>query len=114
MTEQLIKKMHPIHVILVHFPSALYPFAFILETMGLCLQNNIYTQSAYFDLVGAYLFSCFAIVFGAIDFYKINQQHSGWKTASYHAALNIIWFIGFTVLLKLRYNLFIDNRLPSI
>ena len=105
--------MHPIHVILVHFPSALYPFSFVLEGMGRYFDYEPFSHSAFFTLVGGFGFSCLAIVFGVLDFYKLNQQHNGWKTASYHAVLNILWFIGFAVLLKLRFNVFVAEGLPS-
>ena len=106
--------MHPLHVVLVHFPSALYPFAFVMDFLGLYFQNKAYGDSAFYALVGGFGFSCLAIVFGVIDYYKLNPEHNGWKTASYHAGLNILWFFGFAILIKLRYNLFLENEIMSI
>lgn len=106
--------MHPLHVVLVHFPSALYPFAFVMDALGYYFDAITYGISAYYALSGGYAFSCLAIVFGVIDYYKINTKHKGWQTASYHAGLNILWFFGFTILLKLRYNLFMENEITSI
>lgn len=105
--------MHPIHVILVHFPSALYPFAFIMEILGYYFSKLSFSESAFYALVVGFGFSCLAIVFGVIDFYKLDQQHAGWKIAIYHAILNIIWLFGFAVLLKLRYNQFVGQIIPT-
>ncbi len=82
---------HPIHIMLVHFPSALIPFSLILETIGFFSISANYTNAATYALAGAVIFAIMAMIFGAIDFLKISSEDKAWKTASWHAGLNILW-----------------------
>lgn len=97
---------HRFHPMLVHFPSALYPFSVVMDGLGLWYDNSAFHLAALYSLEGALGMSVLAIIYGAIDFLQIDSKHSAWKTAGFHALLNACWFIMFGVLLfyRLKHN----------
>lgn len=111
---RLKEKMHPVHVVLVHFPSALYPFSLVMDALGIYYANLVFSASAYYALLFAFLSSLLAAVFGAIDYLNLKAEHKAFRTASIHGGLNVLWMLGFGVAVKLRHNFFSVNELPSI
>ena len=93
---------HRFHSMLVHFPSGLYPFSFIMDGLGFLLNNNSFTSAGLYSLIGACGSSILAMVYGAIDFLSIESGTSIWRKAGVHALLNSTWFIVFSILLLFR------------
>lgn len=106
-------KMHPFHVMLVHFPTGLYPFYVLSDLLGVIHDDLSFANAAFYALICGYGGSIIAAIFGAIDYFNIKTEHPGWSTASRHAALNIIWIIGFTIVLKLRYHYFVNTSVTN-
>ncbi|MEP4093341.1 DUF2231 domain-containing protein [Reichenbachiella sp.] len=111
---RLKEKMHPVHVVLVHFPSALYPFSLVMDSLGIYQSNLSFSASAYYALLFAFLSSLLAALFGIIDYLKIQAESTAFRTASIHGALNVLWMFGFAVAIKLRYNHFNADEQPSM
>ena len=93
---------HRFHLMLVHFPSALYPFSFVMDGLSLWLNDSAFGLAARYALYGALGMSVLTMIYGAIDFLQIDSKHQAWKTAGLHALLNVSWFIVFSVLLFYR------------
>jgi uncharacterized membrane protein len=87
---------------LVHFPSALYPFSFVMDGLSLWLDDFAFGFAAFYSLAGALGMSVITMIYGAIDFLQIDSKHPAWKTAGLHALLNVSWFIVFSMLLFYR------------
>jgi uncharacterized membrane protein len=87
---------------LVHFPSGLYPFSFVMDCLGLWSLQATFHAAATYALEGALAMSVFAMIYGAIDFLQIDSKHGAWKTAGIHALLNVCWFMVFGALLFYR------------
>lgn len=93
---------HPIHAMLVHFPSALLPVSVIFDTLAFILGNTALASAAFYTLVAGLIGGVCAAIFGAIDFYHLPPTHKAWSKAAIHASLNILWLCLFTVLVGLR------------
>jgi uncharacterized membrane protein len=87
---------------LVHFPIGLYPFTFVTDVIGTVTQNDGFFVAGLYALFGAAGMSIPAIVYGLIDFLKIEASTRAWKKAVLHALLNLLWFMIFCTLLFYR------------
>jgi uncharacterized membrane protein len=79
---------HPLHPMLVTAPSALLPFAAILDAMHNATGNDDYAKAAYYSLTGALVGGAAAAVAGAMDYLTIERDTDVKRTANVHAMLN--------------------------
>src|SRR5690348_7948551 len=93
---------HPIHSMLVHFPSALFPMTLIFDVISVCIQNNCLACAAFYCLAGGLFFGVIAACAGAIDYVRIPPNHNAWNKASLHALLNVTWIILFSIVFGLK------------
>lgn len=96
------KRTHPLHMMLVHFPSALYPFSLLMEFIGRYYQDPIYCNTALATLFGGILGAVLAMFSGIIELMKIKPDSKAWNIAIWHAGLNVIWMMIFGILLAIR------------
>lgn len=97
---------HPIHVMLVHFPSALVPTSFLFDLFGWIQTNDSYSIAGFYTLVVGIISGILAGIFGALDYARLPHVHMAWKKASLHALLNILWLIALITLCCLRLHTF--------
>lgn len=95
---------HPIHAMLVHFPSALFPVSVLFDALGFMLTDQALAGAAFYTLAAGLAGGVVAAIFGAMDFFRLSPEHEAWSKAGLHACLNIIWLCLFTVLFGLRMN----------
>jgi len=93
---------HPIHSMLVHFPSALFPVSLVFDVLALLLHDVSLASAAFYMLAAGLVGGFASVIFGAIDYYRLPASHAAWNKASLHGLLNIIWICLFTVVLGLR------------
>lgn len=93
---------HPIHAMLVHFPSALFPTGLTLDLLALILKQNLFPAGGFFCLAGGVIGGSAAALFGAIDYFRLPSTHPAWGKASLHALCNVVWLMLFGVLFILR------------
>ncbi len=93
---------HPMHMMLVHFPAALWPFGFVLDLLGAILRQPGLAAAGFYALAGGTVGGAAAAVFGAVDYFRMPSGHPGWTTASWHALLNSIWLMTFGTLAGIR------------
>lgn len=89
---------HPIHAMLVHFPSALFPTTLLFDIVSYIFEDALFALIAYYILGLGVISGVIAACFGAIDYVHLPPQHTAWKKASTHAVLNVIWLIVFATL----------------
>lgn len=87
---------------LVHFPSALYPFSLLMDFLSWATGNPAYGPAAVYSLIGALSMGIIAMIYGANDFAQIDPKNRAWKMAGIHALLNACWFIVYSSLLFYR------------
>lgn len=90
---------HRFHMMLVHFPTALYPFALVMDVLWLVTDIPDFKSAGFFSLVGGVGVSVLAMMYGIIDFLLIDSKDQKWNTAGIHGLLHLTWFIGFAILL---------------
>lgn len=95
---------HPIHSMLVHFPSALFPVSVIFDVVALLTGDKALASVAFYMLAAGLVGGIAAALFGAMDFYRLPPTHEAWGKAALHAGLNILWLCLFTVVFGLRVN----------
>lgn len=93
---------HRFHPMLVHFPSGLYPFSLLADIIGNVTLVDDFFKSGFYSLFAAVAMSVPAMLYGLIDFLKIEPSTLAWKKAGLHALLNLLWFIIFITLLFYR------------
>lgn len=103
--EQLTKGRlfgHPIHSILIHFPSALFPMSLVFDISGLWFQSACFACAAFYSLAAGVVLGFLASMMGLIDYLKLPSSHSAWNKASLHGLLSITWLTVFSIELGLR------------
>ncbi len=93
---------HPIHVMLVHFPAGLLPFGFVMDFCARIFDEPSFAAAAVYSYAGGVLLGSVAAVFGSMDYFRLSSDHSGWRTASLHALLNVVWIFSFAFIAGMR------------
>ncbi len=82
---------HPIHAMLVHFPSALFPTTLVLQGISLIKHDPSFAAAGFYTLVGGLIGGAGALTFGLIDYLNMPSSDPAWKKASIHAVCNLTW-----------------------
>jgi len=104
---------HPIHAMLVHFPSALFPVSLALDVIGLVSSDSSFASAAFYTLAAGLAGGAAAALFGAIDYFKIPSSHPAWLKATFHGGLNVIWLFSFAALFGARLKGYPEARIAS-
>jgi uncharacterized membrane protein len=95
---------HPIHIMLVAFPSALFPFECVCAGLGYYTQTQAFTDASFYAMAGGTLLGWAAIACGILDLLKAFRDYpKAVKTAVIHASLNTCVIIAYTVLTYSQY-----------
>ena len=98
---------HPIHVMLVHFPIALFAMGFVFSLMGQTNNDSSFTMAGYYALCSGVAIGLVAGIFGAIDLVGVyKNKPNGFKTGLIHASINLAVVIVFLVIAYSRYKLY--------
>jgi uncharacterized membrane protein len=94
---------HPIHVMTIHFPMALFPVGFIFDLIAY-LNNDLSLALTGFycmacGLAGAYL----ASVFGTMDLMNLPDDKTIRNKAFLHAGINFTGILVYTALIAFRF-----------
>ncbi len=93
---------HRFHMMLVHFPGALYPFTLLLDILWWITENPEFGFAARYSLIGAISMGVVAMIYGINDLVQIDPKSRAWKIAGIHALLNACWFVAYSSLLFYR------------
>lgn len=95
---------HPPHLMLNHFPSALFPVEFAFAVIGFYRQDPSFNDAAFYTLTGGVLLGWLAAFAGIMDLARIPKEQSvAQRTGLMHGALNTLVLCGYTVLLFLQW-----------
>ena len=90
---------HPVHIMLIHFPSALLPMDFACSALGYYTGNSSFTDASFFAMAGAVLLGFLAIITGTFDLLGlIEGKPLALKKALLHGGINATVIIAYSIL----------------
>lgn len=98
---------HPIHIVLIHFPSALLPMDLVCSLIARFGGPGSFTDAAFFAAAGGVLCGWLAVVAGAFDLVPLVKEKPGsLNKALIHGSINTTVLLGFTVTAYISYRHF--------
>ena len=95
---------HPIHVMMVHFPIALFIMGFVFSLLGMQQDDASLTMAGYYCICSGVLLGLAAGLFGALDLIGVyNKKRHAFPTGLLHASLNLVVVIVFGVIAYMTY-----------
>jgi len=89
---------HPLHVILIHFPSALFPMDLACSVYAYNGGPAALTEAAFFASFGGVILGCVAAITGAFDLVEVvKDKPRSVKKALVHGGINAMVLLGFMV-----------------
>ncbi len=90
---------HPVHVVLIHFPSALFPMDFACALIAIYTSNTSFNDSAFYAATGGVLTGWLAAMTGLLDLAGVaKDKPRSLNKALLHGGLNATVLLGYTVL----------------
>lgn len=90
---------HPIHLMLVHFPSALFPMDCVCSLLNFYTGNTSFYSAALYAMTGGVYLGWLASAFGAVDLFSGKMKDEKVvNTGFIHAGFNIAMLLVYTVL----------------
>lgn len=103
---------HPVHVMLIHFPVALWPAHWLFHVFAARLPSGVGPAAGWWLLVGGCVLGWLAAFFGALDLLALWRDGNERKLTSalIHGLVNGSVVLGFTVLAALEYGAYPEIR----
>src|SRR5882672_2161075 len=90
---------HPLHVMLIHFPAALFPMDFVCSLFGYFYKDFSFTQASFYAMMGGAVLGCVVVITGTFDLLSVvNEKSSIVKKALVHGGINSTVVIAYIVL----------------
>lgn len=100
---------HPVHMMLIHFPSALLPMDLICSVLGYYTGMTTFVEAGFFAMTGGVTLGILAIVTGAFDLIAVAEDKPlALKTALIHGGINTAVIMGYSILAFRAYREFPD------
>jgi uncharacterized membrane protein len=95
---------HPVHVMLIHFPSALFPMECVCYGIAYFTGNSTFAFAAFFAIMGGVALGWFSAIFGAWDMINITPENTNARGAALvHGGVNVSVVLIYSVLAFLLY-----------
>lgn len=94
---------HPIHVMIVHFPLALFPVSLLFDLVYYKSSDSSFSAMSFYCMVIGVTGGYIAAVFGTIDLVNLKKEPAVMNTALIHAGINVTVVFSYTILVALRY-----------
>ncbi|HTA63389.1 MAG TPA: DUF2231 domain-containing protein [Bacteroidia bacterium] len=89
---------HPIHLMLIHFPSALLPMECVCYGLFYYTGKLSFAEASYYAMLGAVITGWLAVVFGAMDVTKISaEKPKVMAKALIHGSINTTVLIAYSI-----------------
>jgi uncharacterized membrane protein len=100
---------HPLHVILIHFPTALLPMDLVCSVLSHNMNKPSLIDAAFFAMIGGVVFGWLAIVTGTFDLLKVaDEKPDLLKKVLVHGGINALVLSGYSIIFFLRYKSYPD------
>jgi uncharacterized membrane protein len=91
---------HPVHIMLIHFPSALLPMDLICSLFAYYTGNLFFTHAAYLAMAGGVGLGALAIITGTFDLISVAENKPlALKKALIHGGINSTVIIAYSLFL---------------
>ena len=105
---------HPIHLMFVHFPAALFPFEFACAFLAFYTGDKAFVHASFYAMTGGVVLGWLAITFGSLDLINVfKNKPNAVNTAIIHGSINICVVIAYTVLVYLQYENYPSLKMDS-
>ena len=104
----------PLHIILVHFPIALFTITTLFDIASSVVVGNAFVRGAVYTLALGLLSAAVAAIPGLVDYTTIREDHPARKTATWHLLLNVAAVFLYLISFALRWNHRDLVRCPAI
>lgn len=104
---------HPIHVMLIHFPTALLPMDLVLSYLFFKSGNESYGNAAFYCLIAGVVLGWLSAITGLIDLVLIKNK-TAIGAALLHGSINVTAILIFTVFAYKSWNLFPQLAAPGV
>ena len=95
---------HPVHLMLIHFPSALFPMDLMCAFLADYTGNDSFRYAAFCAMTGGVVFGWLAAIAGMLDLGKIaGSKQSSVKKALIHGGINTVVLIVFTLFVMMAF-----------
>ena len=106
---------HPVHIMLIHFPSALLPMDLVCSIIAQYTGDQSFADASFFAMAGGVLFGFLAIITGAYDLIGVAENKPlALRKALIHGGINATVIIGYSVLAFRAYKTFPDLSPDSL
>src|SRR5690349_17349225 len=104
---------HPLHVMLIHFPTALLPMDLVLSYLFYQTGNESYGSAAYYCLIAGVGLGLLAGITGFIDMVMIKNK-TAMAAAFIHGGINLTAILVFTVFAYKSWKLYPQIAVPTL
>ena len=104
---------HPLHMMLIHFPTALLPMDLVLSYLFYRTGNESFGSAAFYCLVGGVGLGLLAGITGLIDLLMIKDKTS-MGAALVHGAINLAVILVFSVFAYKSWKLYPEIQIPTV
>lgn len=94
---------HPVHPMLVHFPTALFTTTLLFDVAGLYSGDRSFAYAAFYCLCVGEGTGLLAALFGVVDYLKLTGNDRLFAKASRHAVIQLLVMVLFGILTVLRW-----------
>lgn len=104
---------HPLHVMLIHFPTALLPMDLVLSYLFYTTGNQSYGTAAFYSLIGGTGLGLLAGITGLIDLVLVKDK-TAMAAALVHGGVNLTAILIFSVFAYKSWNLYPQVQTPTL
>lgn len=105
---------HPVHPMLVHFPTALFSAGFLFDVGGLLLADSSLFSASFYSIVLGLLVGVPAALAGFIDYTRLGGRPEIFRKASWHAGLQFMVLMAFGIIAGFKFQSYPDVAAPGI
>jgi uncharacterized membrane protein len=95
---------HPVHVMLVHFPSALFPMDLVCSIIAYVYGVNAFAHASFYAMAGGVVLGGMAILAGGADLLRVSKDKPQLVVKILiHGSINTTVVIGYSLLAFMAY-----------
>jgi uncharacterized membrane protein len=106
---------HPVHLMLNHFPAALFPLDAVLYGLYYCTGDMSYMTASFYVVFAGVITGWLSGLTGILDVFKIPKEKEKSLTLGFiHGGLQALIMIAYTVLVVMLYKTYPNFAVASI